>query len=626
MADLPEVTQRFVADVREYLAALRDATSQARDFARANLEAAAAIKTMQAAASGDARDLADIASAAAGAASAEADMRTTAAEAALALRLQAGAAESAATATAGLAAADTAAAAAGGSGFLASLTGSAGVLAIVAGAVAALGTGLTGIIPAIAAAALGLGSFGILALGTFKDVISTLSTLNTDTAAYQAAVGDVAKDQALAKIRADWQAIDPAQRQAVRGIQQVQAEFSKLAQQFEPVVMPIFNQLLDIAKTLMPLLIPLANSAAAAIGQLLGQFDKFAKSQGFQDFVFQMSKLAGPAIETIGTALGRIMIAVGRLLEAMANPDALRIFKGLMDGLAMAITGLAVAFTVVTADAVRFYHDIAVAFDKIRHIVSSFGHDFKLDFHDVAHVFDDIRHAVASFASFWAAQFDGARHTVAAFGHDLAASFDAWRHLFASLGAFIAHFFLSDIPNWINAGVRFFQQLPGRILAAVASFPSLLFAAGRALIQGLINGIQSMIGSLLSLVGSIAGMISRIKGPLDYDRQLLVPHGQAIMHGLMAGIGSQIPALAAQMRAVTSIAGVPYGGGLAFPGAGAGGAPAAAGGAPAVSVSVTVHGSVIAQQDLRAAIQQAVLDAWTRNRGTGFAPYGYGVR
>lgn len=45
------------------------------------------------------------------------------------------------------------------------------------------------------------------------------------------------------------------------------------------------------------------------------------------------------------------------------------------------------------------------------------------------------------------------------------------------------------------------------------------------------------------------------------------------------------------------------------------------GGAPNITVSVTVQGSVIAQQDLQRAVQRAALDAFTRLKGTNFVPY-----
>ena len=45
--------------------------------------------------------------------------------------------------------------------------------------------------------------------------------------------------------------------------------------------------------------------------------------------------------------------------------------------------------------------------------------------------------------------------------------------------------------------------------------------------------------------------------------------------------------------------------------------------------TIIVHhiaGSVLTDHDLSQKIQQVVLDKWTRNRGTGFVPYGYGLR
>jgi hypothetical protein len=37
-------------------------------------------------------------------------------------------------------------------------------------------------------------------------------------------------------------------------------------------------------------------------------------------------------------------------------------------------------------------------------------------------------------------------------------------------------------------------------------------------------------------VGSVGGWIASHKGPLDYDRQLLIPHGNAVMAGFNEGL------------------------------------------------------------------------------------------
>lgn len=66
-----------------------------------------------------------------------------------------------------------------------------------------------------------------------------------------------------------------------------------------------------------------------------------------------------------------------------------------------------------------------------------------------------------------------------------------------------------------------------------------LFGAGKAILQGFLDGLQSMWSSVTDFVGGIAGWIRDHKGPIEYDRKLLIPAGNAIMgsldHGLKDG-------------------------------------------------------------------------------------------
>lgn len=81
-----------------------------------------------------------------------------------------------------------------------------------------------------------------------------------------------------------------------------------------------------------------------------------------------------------------------------------------------------------------------------------------------------------------------------------------------------------------------FAGLPGRILSALGNLGSLLFGAGRSVIDGLLSGLKSAWGSVTDFVGGIAGWIASHKGPIEYDRRLLIPHGRAIMAGLGEGL------------------------------------------------------------------------------------------
>ena len=70
--------------------------------------------------------------------------------------------------------------------------------------------------------------------------------------------------------------------------------------------------------------------------------------------------------------------------------------------------------------------------------------------------------------------------------------------------------------------------------------------------SGLLHGIESAWGKVAGFLSSLAGKIKSLKGPLDYDRVMLYPHGQAIMQGLMGGMQSQVPALESQLKGITN--------------------------------------------------------------------------
>ena len=217
----------------------------------------------------------------------------------------------------------------GGSGFL---SGPA-LLAIVP-AVEALLVELTGLASGFAAAGAGAGAFALLALPAFKSVSGAYQQVNKDQQAYNRALTTTAKNDALKHLKSDLAGLDPAERDAVRGIQGLVGTYHQMAKAFEPEAFKVFNAGLKLANTLLPSVTPFAKTFADVLTSLLGKADKFAQSKGFKDWLNQFHGIEGPALTAIGNGIGKIAISAGKLLTVMSSKDvvnAINIAFGIID-------------------------------------------------------------------------------------------------------------------------------------------------------------------------------------------------------------------------------------------------------------------------------------------------------
>jgi len=126
------------------------------------------------------------------------------------------------------------------------------------------------------------------------------------------------------------------------------------------------------------------------------------------------------------------------------------------------------------------------------------------------------------------------------------------------------------VSNAISTAMGFFRNLGNSIRTAIGNLGSLLYQAGRNVIDGLIRGIKSMIPNLGSVMGNIAGFVRdhwpfspAKRGPLSGRGDMRIA-GQKLVGRLIEGVGDQ---LGAAGRAAAGLAGVfaqPMGGGLAL--------------------------------------------------------------
>ena len=79
-----------------------------------------------------------------------------------------------------------------------------------------------------------------------------------------------------------------------------------------------------------------------------------------------------------------------------------------------------------------------------------------------------------------------------------------------------------------------------------------LGAQGRAIMNSFLNGLGSAWEAVKSFVGGIASWIKKHKGPISYDRKLLIPAGIAIMTGFNKGLQDQFSTV---QKGVSNMAG-----------------------------------------------------------------------
>lgn len=100
------------------------------------------------------------------------------------------------------------------------------------------------------------------------------------------------------------------------------------------------------------------------------------------------------------------------------------------------------------------------------------------------------------------------------------------------------------IDNLVSGAQQAWENLKQSVSDLVSNVTSIfdslwnidLFAAGQAILDGFLGGLQSAWDNVTGFVGGIADWIRDNKGPIDYDRKLLIPAGNAIMYGLNKGL------------------------------------------------------------------------------------------
>ena len=469
-----------------------------------------------------------------------------------------------------------------------------GIGALVAG-FAALLPEVVAVVNGFVAAGAGAASFGLLAMPAIKNVETAYTNLNTAQQAYQGAQAKYHLDPTKTNATALKNALDGldlarqalgklpgSEQKAVAGVNQLVTAFGRLSKAFAPQAYKVFADFLKIANNLMPDIVPFANTFAdtmdgmlkkvaditanpakvklnweqllnppetakqrlrdslnwdqllnppeltaarqklhsqlnweqllnpAGLGQVTSNMTQKVTQTltPFQQFTDQLHRLEGPALQAIGSGIGQVAVAIGKLLETFSGKDVangINILFGVIAGAINAVRG-------------------AVDFLKWAWDALSRNPTFKRIASDISTAWGDISKTGKK-----KPDFSGLTQAV----KDAVKTATGWLD---------AHL-LPELTKILTAASKWLDQHAGPILQPV----------GKAIVEGLIQGIESSIPSLLPVLGNVAKFIAEHKGPLDYDRQLLVPHGRAIMQGLMGGMALELPVLRSQLAGISGV-------------------------------------------------------------------------
>jgi len=259
------------------------------------------------------------------------------------------------------------------------------------------------------------------------------------------------------------------------------------------------------------------------------------------------------AITSIGKAFETSLKGVTGFINFLkSNQEALTVFTGAITGLAVAIAvalapaiwGAVVAFGALALAAAPFII-AGAAIGAVAYVIMSNWSGISSFF---TGIWDGIKAGLQAVGDFFTVVWATIQSTVSGVINWISTN---WPLLLAIITGPIGVAVLVVTRNWDTiknaaaAAFDFIKSLPGKIVSAIGNLGSLLYNAGRDLIQGLINGIASLAGVIGNKVKEIAnGAIKMFKNVLGIHSPSTVFTGfgknitQGLVNGITSGMGS----------------------------------------------------------------------------------------
>jgi len=321
-------------------------------------------------------------------------------------------------------------------------------------------------------------------------------------------------------------------------------------------------------QTLIAAIIPAITNAftvmmgivAPAIGMVVDSFVKMWNAA--QPLIAVLATALMPVLQILGAFIGGVLkgiligissafSAIGTVITFLTPVIAFLVngFKAIVPALTTVATwvGFVIGFFGSLGGAgTSLKTMLTSAFTNIKNSISIAGSGISKVISVIKSVFNSLKGAGGSLKTVLSGAWNGIKSVISTVGGSIKAVINAIKSVFNGLKT-TGSSLKSGLSSSFNGIKNVVSSVAGSIKGTIETIKTVfnglknidISGAGSAIMNGFLGGLKKTYEGVKTFVGGIAGWIKDHKGPIDYDRKLLIPAGNAIMGGLNSSLADK---------------------------------------------------------------------------------------